>query len=403
MAIVDGVKNAVTSQVAARANKSIRAGLTKVAGNLLGINTQYSGPQLGDHQPRAERFRSTRYTTENLMYPLDVEEDPQQGHYILFNINEHDPAAIEARAEAMKEMREHEKAILAQYKAEKKSARTGGALGFTNRSRSLEEVRADYIREHVIEGYDSASPLTQQTAGGSRSRHDSSSINLRYPATKRLKTAISLYMPPSVQVQYGAQYNDAEIGALAGIASEIITDFRQGDGFSRELVTGTLDEAGSGAKRALLALLDVAAPGAKAIAQIQTGRAITPKLELMFNGMGRREFSYEFSFIPKNPTEAEMVKRIVYQFKYHMAADYIEGTAYREMSLPSTFDIAYYYSSKETKELHRISTCALESVDVSYGGDRFLTYVGGVPQQTKLTLKFKEMEIITKSRIKEGY
>ena len=37
MAILDGVKNAVTSQVAARANSQIRSGLTKVAGNLLGI------------------------------------------------------------------------------------------------------------------------------------------------------------------------------------------------------------------------------------------------------------------------------------------------------------------------------------------------------------------------------
>ena len=87
MAILDAVKNQVQGRVAARANKSIRSGLTKVAGNLLGINTQFSGPQLGDAKPRAERFRSTRYTTENLMYPLDVEEDPQQGHYILFNIN----------------------------------------------------------------------------------------------------------------------------------------------------------------------------------------------------------------------------------------------------------------------------------------------------------------------------
>ena len=86
-----------------------------------------------------------------------------------------------------------------------------------------------------------------------------------------------------------------------------------------------------------------------------------------------------------------------------MAADYVESTGFREMTLPSTFDIAYYYSGKPTEELLLISTCALESVDVSYGGDRFQTYVGGVPQQTKLTLKFKEMEIITKSRIKEGY
>ena len=58
---------------------------------------------------------------------------------------------------------------------------------------------------------------------------------------------------------------------------------------------------------------------------------------------------------------------------------------------------------KPNESLNKISTCVLESVNVAYGGDRFQTYAEGVPQQTKLSLKFKEMEIITKSRIKEGY
>ena len=53
MAIIDGVKNAVTAQVAARANKAVRAGLKKVSGNLLGISTTSDGPQLGAAAPRA--------------------------------------------------------------------------------------------------------------------------------------------------------------------------------------------------------------------------------------------------------------------------------------------------------------------------------------------------------------
>ena len=153
-----------------------------------------------------------------------------------------------------------------------------------------------------------------------------------------------------------------------------------------------------------LAALDVAAPGAKAIAQIQTGRAITPKMELMFNGIGRREFSYEFTFIPKSRLEADAVKNIVYQFKYHMSSNYYADTSHREMELPSTFDIAYHYLEGPNDSLNKISTCVLEQVDVAYGGDRFQAYDDGVPQQTKLNLKFKEMEIITKTMIKaDGY
>jgi len=41
-------------------------------------------------------------------------------------------------------------------------------------------------------------------------------------------------------------------------------------------------------------------------------------------------------------------------------------------------------------------------MDVSYGGDRFVAYQDGAPQTTKLSLKFKEMEIITKTAIENG-
>ena len=57
----------------------------------------------------------------------------------------------------------------------------------------------------------------------------------------------------------------------------------------------------------------------------------------------------------------------------------------------------------ENEHLNKISTCVLESVDVAYGGDRYIAYEDGVPQVTTLSLKFKEMEIITKSRIEEGF
>ena len=98
-----------------------------------------------------------------------------------------------------------------------------------------------------------------------------------------------------------------------------------------------------------------------------------------------------------------------------MSSNFIEGSGNREMEIPSTFDIAYHYlAGKENSFLNRISTCVLESVDIAYGGDRYKAYEptsiypsgrggGAPPQTTKLSLKFREMEIITKNRIIEGY
>ena len=401
MAIVDGVKNAVTAQVAARANQSIRAGLTKVAGNLLGINTSFSGPQLGAQAPR---FTPTKYTTESLAYPLDVEEDTRQGHYIFFNINEQNKARI-AKQKFISETRHHERMIDAEYQQHLKKFHEGTkATGFGAfaQLRSKEEIKADYIKKHVIENYDASALDSGSTGTPTSSRKESSSLQLQNPTTIQLKTAIALYMPPSVQVSYGAEYNDTGISVRADIGAGIIQAFKEGAN-AKETAIQALDKFDVGMKVAAIAALDLAAPGSKAIAQIQTGRAITPKMELMFSGIGRRDFSYEFNFIPKSREEADMVKRIVYQFKYHMASDFIEGSGMREMEIPSTFDIQYQYLGDENKNLNRISTCFLESVEVAYGGDRFQAYEGGVPQQTKLSLKFKEMEIITKSRIEEGY
>ena len=54
-----------------------------------------------------------------------------------------------------------------------------------------------------------------------------------------------------------------------------------------------------------------------------------------------------------------------------MASNYTDET-FREMEIPSFFNIRYMYKGAENTHLNKISTCALEIMDVSYGGDRFV-------------------------------
>ena len=174
-------------------------------------------------------------------------------------------------------------------------------------------------------------------------------------------------------------------------------------------LTATARQLGAGGEEMLrslaLASLDVAAPGAKAVFAIERGKVITPKMELMFEGIGRRNFSFTFTFIPKSGPEAQMVKDIIFKFKYHMAANFegadIQGS--RTMKFPDTFDIEYMHMGKKNDYLNKIATCALTKMDVEYGGDRYVAYDGGIPQTTKLTLNFTEFEIVTRTKIGEGY
>ena len=95
---------------------------------------------------------------------------------------------------------------------------------------------------------------------------------------------------------------------------------------------------------------------------------------------------------------------------YQRRWDYpqLEGIKRDTLNYPATFEIEYHYRGKENTYLNRVSECFLENVQVSYGGDRYKTFEphaddGAPPVETTMTLAFKEIEIITRERVFEGY
>ena len=87
----------------------------------------------------------------------------------------------------------------------------------------------------------------------------------------------------------------------------------------------------------ILAYTGYLAPGAKALQQINSGKVITPRMEMMFEGVGRRSFSYTFNFIPKSADEAKTIQEIIYTFKENMMPSYSNASTRREMNIPNTF------------------------------------------------------------------
>ena len=325
-----------------------------------------------------------KFTTKNLAYPINVEGDPQQGHYISFYARVTEKAKLQAFKAAKGRIAKVEKALSA------------GRGPLDTRS------GANYIDDQMLSGYEADKALvsSQENSGDVKSN----SIRMLSTPSVRTKTAISLYMPPSVQVSYESKYGDAPISQLAETGYNAIKGFMTGNS-AKAQVMSALEDSGQIVKNMALAALETAAPGAKALFAIEQGKVITPRMELMFEGIGRRNFSFSFSFIPKSEQEAEVIKEIVYYFKHHMAADYVGGGAsgVREMNFPDSFDIEYMHIGKQNPNLHKISTCALTKMDVEYGGDRYVAYEGGVPQTTKLSLSFAEFDIITKQHIEAGY
>ena len=350
-----------------------------VAPNLAGL-TGGAGKSIGrgsDNTDVASLNKKTKYSTGSLSYPLNVEGDPQQGHFIMFGIKEQNKAKLKA------------------HKFAEKVAAVAAQLDPVPGQVSLQQ----------IEG------LTKDKIKDSKSSPKGNAIATMFPQTTKLTTQIALYMPPSLQVQYGAKYADQEIGILAETGKGALEAFRANEGMAA--FTKTLGALGTGTSAAVMAAAtkaaDVAAPGAKALIAIERGRIQTPRMELMFEGLGRRDFSFTFVFIPKSAAESLKVEQIVHQFKFHMSASY-DGSAFgsglggaRAMDIPSHFEIEYMYRGRRNPYLNRISTCVLKNVNVEYGGDRYVAFDEGNPQTTKMTLNFTELNIMTKEFIQQGY
>ena len=106
--------------------------------------------------------------------------------------------------------------------------------------------------------------------------------------------------------------------------------------------------------------------------------------------------------MPKSEEEAEQVQNIVQAFKINMLPTIASGDV-RRQTIPNTFSISYMYDGSENQNLHKISECVLESMNVSYGGDRYKAYEGGRPVVTNMTLNFKELDLISRADAEEGF
>ena len=211
---------------------------------------------------------------------------------------------------------------------------------------------------------------------------------------------------------YGTKYTDTEIAPFAGAVGEGITSIMSGGGLSdtyNKIIKPLGADIDKKVLGATMSVLDgIGVSGAREALEIASGEIFADRMELAFKGVDRRAFQYTFKMIPKNSREAEEIRKIVFAFKANMLPELTQGRDRDTMTVPNTFNIQYMYRGKENDYIHRVSECFLENVQVSYGGDRYKTFEphaddGAPPVETSITLAFKEIEIITRERIFEGY
>jgi hypothetical protein len=256
-------------------------------------------------------------------------------------------------------------------------------------------------------------------------------------SSKSVVTQIALYMPPSVSVKYAPNYEDVAIGSTAEAAFNAIGDVNAAEGVFSTLgagIKGATNVGVEGVKKTASGVvggvLNALGPGAKELGFLASGKIVTDKMEMIFKGVSRRQFQFEFAFIPKSHQESKQVDAIINAFKIAMLPKYTDsfgvaagtflgvdsgtGGEGRTLTIPTTMDIKYYYQDtdgqpKENLYLNKISTCYLSNLDVKYGGDRFTAYEptegdkGAPPQNSSISMTFDEIEIITQEAARVGY
>ena len=342
------------------ATQVVNTGLQKVAGNLPGLLGINKGKIKRDSSDAAFSEEKAQNSPNLFQFPLDVASDPgigNHGHYIIFFINEQQNSKLSftGKAKDGKDTIVKEKAAREIPSFIKKNF--GGKGGYQTAPNTEGE---DIIQSsgvtignstaiNKLKGEQLAAALGLGTTVAKKEEkpevEGGQVIRIQRPATRRLDTAIAMYMPASIQVSYATKYNDEAIGGLAAAAASIYQNVKAGgQSFGDALKAQLPSLAEDAKKKGLKVALDIAdglgVTGAREAVEITSGVVMADRMELAFKNVERRSFSYTFKMIPKNSREAEEIRKIVFAFKANMLPEMLE----EEIEILCLFQIHLIFS-----------------------------------------------------------
>ena len=126
-----------------------------------------------------------------------------------------------------------------------------------------------------------------------------------------------------------------------------------------------------------------------------SGQIINPNMELLFNGVTLRSFSFSFDLAPRDEKESDTIKRMLRIFKQNMQAKKSSdggNTSGLFLRSPNVFQLNYKTGRRNHNFLHKFKPMALLNMAVYYtGGGTYATYDDTTPVHMKLDLSFQEL------------
>lgn len=309
-----------------------------------------------------------KYVIEGLKYPRNLGDDATRNHIIQFNIL---------------------------VPEEEKSGSSGKDFKLPTFDSAVEQIKSLTVDQAT----DTVKEVIDQVT--------------RTDVKRKTGTIISLYIPDTVNVAHNYSYDEISLTGSLGVpyflaqAGSSLGDLIKGGSFSGTLAPFAAKFGGD----LIDSVTGAAGIGTQNVGDLLLrgmGQAINPQMQVLFRGVGFRSFQFDFTFTPHSKTETEEVRRIIKAFKRASAPEivpttYLSGAASVFFKVPFPFEIKFLYKGKENSYVHKINKCVLENINVDYGPNGWSTFNDGAPVQIKMTLQFKEIDIIDKNKIDEGY
>lgn len=281
--------------------------------------------------------------------------------------------------------------IVLQYPSDLGSAQKGHIVVFTacvTSGAGYEESKTSSFKTTVDKTIDSVGTTIDKILGPT-SVTEKTDL-LWQPQRIKGTDVISLYMPDTLNFSYGVSYTqlgviDAMEGAVKGIAGAISKS-------ARKVASGAVSAIDS--------------PAAK-LGLSAAGKAINPMKQLVFDGIDFRSFQMTFQFTPKNASESEDIKNIIQAFRSHAAPQIDTGAGGMLFNVPDSWIIQFIHLGQEditNPFITRVKESVLEHIDVNYSPNGiWSTHSDGSPTQINLTLGFKEIQLVDRTQIQNGF
>lgn len=139
------------------------------------------------------------------------------------------------------------------------------------------------------------------------------------------------------------------------------------------------------------------------------GAPINPRVEVLFRNTQLRKFQFTFLMAPSNEAESIEMEKIIKGLRFHAAPE-INANVWNSVFIPpSEFVISFFYKEpqggyQENTHLPKLAKGVIERIDVNYTPQgEWSTFRNGYPVTAQLTFVFRELRIIDKNQIRDGY